>query len=341
MRRCPRCCGRAWGTGSVIVKTAPGAVGAVGGGDRAAHRFDEAAADGKAKAGAGPNLIAFLRRGRTCRRCAPDLPAGMPPPSSMTCSLTTSSSRQPRDAHGRAGRRIFRGVVEEVEQHLLEQHGIELEHRQVGREIDLDAMLRQDLARRAQGRCRRSRRHRAGAVFGLIAPDSSLVMSSRLAMKRLSRSDSSRMVREQVGLGLRSSELARQILERAGGAEDRGERRLQIVRDGGEQRRAQPVRLDAGAWPGRHPRRDGRARWQAPPGRSARRAGGAGRASAAGPAGRCRGRRRRWRRARCASAGTAAWRPAGCRRRGPPARLCSQAHFAAARSASSSVSSGG
>ena len=40
----------------------------------------------------------------------------------------------------------------------------------------------------------------AGAVFGTMAPDSSLVMSSRLAMKRLSRSDSSMTVAEQFGL---------------------------------------------------------------------------------------------------------------------------------------------
>ena len=37
---------------------------------------------------------------------------------------------------------------------------------------------------------------------------------------------------------------AGQILERAGGADDGGERRLQIVRDRGEQRRAQPIGLD-------------------------------------------------------------------------------------------------
>ena len=45
-----------------------------------------------------------------------------------------------------AGGRIFRGIVEQVEQHLLEQHGVELDHRQVGGELDLDAVPRQDLA---------------------------------------------------------------------------------------------------------------------------------------------------------------------------------------------------
>ena len=38
-------------------------------------------------------------------------------------------------------RRIFRGVVEEIEQHLLKQHGIELKHGQVGIELHLDPVL--------------------------------------------------------------------------------------------------------------------------------------------------------------------------------------------------------
>ena len=70
----------------------------------------------------------------------------MPSPSSSTCRQTDPASRQRLDADGRAGRRIFRGIVEQVEQHLLEQHGIERQHRQVGGELDLDLVLREDLA---------------------------------------------------------------------------------------------------------------------------------------------------------------------------------------------------
>ena len=74
----------------------------------------------------------------------------------------------------------------------------------------------------------------------MTAPDSSLVMSSRLAMKRLSRSDSSMMVARS-SVFSRVVERAGEIAQRAGGAEDGGERRLQVVGDRGEQRRAQPV----------------------------------------------------------------------------------------------------
>ena len=44
-------------------------------------------------------------------------------------------------------RGIFGGVVEQVEEHLLEQHGIDRDHRQVGGEAELDPVIRQDLAR--------------------------------------------------------------------------------------------------------------------------------------------------------------------------------------------------
>ena len=49
------------------------------------------------------------------------------------------------DAYRRLRRRIFGGVVEEIEQHLLEKNRIKLEHRQVGRNFDLHCVSRQDL----------------------------------------------------------------------------------------------------------------------------------------------------------------------------------------------------
>ena len=89
---------------------------------------------------------------------------------------------------------VFRGVVEQIEQHLLEQHGIERHHRHVGAR---GRVATDDAA----GFCGRARNveptisdRSCGASFGATAPDSSLVMSSRLAMKRLSRSDSSMIV---------------------------------------------------------------------------------------------------------------------------------------------------
>src|SRR5262249_35352338 len=40
-------------------------------------------------------------------------------------------------------RGTFGGIVEQVEQHLLKQHGIDPQHRQIRRDLDLDAMLAQ------------------------------------------------------------------------------------------------------------------------------------------------------------------------------------------------------
>ena len=143
-----------------------------------------------------------------------------------------------------AGGRIFGGVVEQVEQHLLEQHGVELA---------ASAGRRRGRSRRGarRGSCRARCSARAddladvdaSARFGAIAPDSSRVMSSRLAMKRFSRSASSWIGREQL--------LARGLVESVGDsprsvpAAPRIEASgvLQIVRDRGQQRRAQPVGL--------------------------------------------------------------------------------------------------
>ena len=43
------------------------------------------------------------------------------------------------------GRRIFRCVVEQIEQHLFEQHRVQFEHRHIGRKLDIDSVVRQDL----------------------------------------------------------------------------------------------------------------------------------------------------------------------------------------------------
>ena len=49
------------------------------------------------------------------------------------------------DADRRARRGVFRRVVEQIEQGLLEQDGIQRQHRQVGSELHLDFVLGEDL----------------------------------------------------------------------------------------------------------------------------------------------------------------------------------------------------
>ena len=142
------------------------------------------------------------------------------------------------------GGRIFGGIVQQIEQHLLEQHRVELQHRQVGGELkrDLDDAPRILPARRST--LPTISPTSCSAVFGTMAPDSSLVMSSRLAMKRLSRSDSSITVASRSRFSASLRPLARSRMVLAAPSTD-GQRRLEIVRDRGQQRRAQAIRLHA------------------------------------------------------------------------------------------------
>ena len=75
-----------------------------------------------------------------------------------------------------------------------------------------------------------------------MLPDSILVISSRFATKRESRSASSWMVDTSSSrCGLR--EYIAILLERGHCAQDRGQRRLEVVGQGGQQGRAQPLGL--------------------------------------------------------------------------------------------------
>ena len=172
------------------------------------------------------------------------------------------------DPDRRALGRVFGGVVEEVEQDLLEQDRVELQHRQVGRERrPRPGAAARILLARSQRRADDLADVVQSARFGATAPDSSRVMSRRLAMKRLSRSDSSMMVASSSALAA-SSSTCREVPQGAGRAQDRGERRLAdrarsrsaAPRAGGRSRRP--------ASPARHPRPGARARSRAPPGRT-------------------------------------------------------------------------
>ena len=61
----------------------------------------------------------------------------MPSPSSMTRSSDAArDGAASLDPDGRALGGVFGGIVEQVEQHLLEQHRVDVDHRQVVREVD-------------------------------------------------------------------------------------------------------------------------------------------------------------------------------------------------------------
>ena len=92
------------------------------------------------KPGAGANLIAVSAARWNLSKIRSRSSGGMPLPSSTTCSLTFSASCQLWMQHGRLRRGIFGGVIEEIEQDLLEQHRIE--HRALAGRVAMSTSTR-------------------------------------------------------------------------------------------------------------------------------------------------------------------------------------------------------
>ena len=199
---------------------------------------------------------------------------GMPSPSSRTCRLTKSLLLPALRSHRRFRRSIFRCIIEKIEQHLLKQHRIELEHRQVRGEVDLDAVVRENFARALAARCRRSRRDRAARIrldrAGLEPGHVEQVGDEAIEPLRFV-DDGCNQIRfaslvQRVG----------KVSQRAGGSNNRRKRRFQVMRDRREKRRAQTIGFIRALSLIEVFNKVERARWQAPPDRSARRASGAG-----------------------------------------------------------------
>src|SRR5436309_3372054 len=120
------------------------AVTAVAGDDPSAERLDKAAADRQTEAGAGTPAVlgldtvefiedAFEIAGRYSGSLVDDLDLDEFPVPPCT------------DIDAAAGRRIFRCIVEQIEQHLLEQHRVNAQHRQAWFDVDLDPVPGQDI----------------------------------------------------------------------------------------------------------------------------------------------------------------------------------------------------
>ena len=204
------------------------------------------------------------RPGRTSRTRAPPRRAagrarGRRPRSSRRVG------RGRRDVDRAARRRVLDRVLEQVDQHLLDQHastgpgadrrGASTSHRAVAQPPVQPAErgahhLLERLPLRAELR---------------RAPDSRRVISSRLLTSRSSRSASSRMDSSSSGASRRPSRLSG-LEQRGRGAGDRGQRRAQVVRDRAEQRAAQPLGLRPHLGAPAPPRLAARARAPAPSG---------------------------------------------------------------------------
>ena len=159
-------------TGSVMVKTAPRPIGAVA--RRDACRPSPRRSRGRSR---GPSPVPARRRSRL--RDAVELVedalevgvAECPGPSSSTWTHRTAAVAAARVmAIERAGRRVLRRVVEQVEQHLLEQHGVE-RRASAGpaASVDLDAVVAPGSCWRAAARCRPRRRDRSAPRLRLRA----------------------------------------------------------------------------------------------------------------------------------------------------------------------------
>ncbi len=143
--------------------------------------------------------------------------------------------------HRGARRRIFRRVVEQVEEDLLEEHEIDLDHRKVGVEVDFDAVALQHLAGTLQRGAddlaeidhRRFELERAGLEPGHVEQvGDEAIEPLGLVLHR----------RDQFLADVLIVELA--IGPEAGHrAQNGGEGGAQIVRDRGQQGRAQPLGL--------------------------------------------------------------------------------------------------
>ena len=149
-----------FGTGRLIVNAAPLRSVRFAAAIVPPHGLHEAARDGQAEPRAGPHLVALLHPVelvedalQVVRRNALALVQHLQAHGVLVAPAL--------DAHRRLRARILGGVVEQVEQRLLEQHGIHHHHRQAGRRSRPPRDAAPGSCSPAPARCRRSRPHPA------------------------------------------------------------------------------------------------------------------------------------------------------------------------------------
>ena len=144
--------------------------------------------------------------------------------------------------YGGALRGELRCVVQYVEQGLLQQHRIDVEHRQVGGDVELDTVVGENLA----GAPQRAADDLAEIVRGGVECERAGLEPRHVeevgdeAVEPLGLLDHGADQLSLLVFGQRSGEIA----QGAGGTEYRSQRRLEVVGDRGQQRGAQPVGLD-------------------------------------------------------------------------------------------------
>ena len=145
------------------------------------------------------------------------------------------------DPDGRALGRVFGGIVEQVEQHLLEEHRVDVDHRQVVREVDGDVVAGEHPAGALQG----AADDLGEIVRGPVRGDGAGLEPGHVeqigdeAIQPLGFGEDGG---EEVGAGF-LVQVVGEVAQRPGRPDDGGERRAQVVGDRGEQRLAQAVGL--------------------------------------------------------------------------------------------------
>src|SRR5580700_11844943 len=166
-----------------------GTVAPVARDDPSAQRFDKTAADRQTETGAGTPAVLGLDPVELVED-ALEIGGRDPGPLIDDLDLDEFPVALRADIDAAAGRGIFRGIVEQIEQHLLEQHRVYAQHRQARLDVDLDPMSGDDIPGPLQRRAD-DFGHIDQLSLNSIAPDSRRVMSRRLATNRFRRSASS------------------------------------------------------------------------------------------------------------------------------------------------------
>ena len=182
-------------------------------------------------------------RARTSGRSPPRGPCGRPGPWSSTVTIDVLARRRGADLDRAAGGRVLRGVLQQVAQHALDQrrrrcapaagpragetsHAPRIERRRSSPSSALPTTSSSGC------HCR----------FSCTWPDCRRAMSSRLLTSEFMRSAASRIAaRRSRPCAPRRAALRHR--QRLGHADQRRQRRAQVVRDRGQQRIAQPLRF--------------------------------------------------------------------------------------------------
>ena len=156
----------------------------------------------------------------------------MPGPSSITSTATPSSQRRARTTHAPgppgAGDRL-RGVVDQVDEDLLDLVGVDVGHRQIGLDLDLglDAVRHELVAEQHEGGVEQGPERGGAALMLLLPREAQQVLDDVRRALGLLPDDRERLAQGRRHVG----HLAQEI----GEADDRGERVVEVVRDAGDE----------------------------------------------------------------------------------------------------------